>query len=199
MIEAVIFDIGNVLIRWAPDGFYDRVIGADRRRAFFDAVPIHDMNLRVDAGADIANETRALADAYPDWADEILMWHDRWLEMLPGAIDGSVDLLRALRRSGLPVYALSNFGKDTFTLAEQHFPFLEEFDGRFISGRMGVIKPDSAIYEAVEAGVDHAPDRLLFTDDSLPNIQAAAARGWQVHHFDGAEGLRQRLSDEGLI
>lgn len=199
MIEAVIFDIGNVLIRWAPEALYDRVIGADRRHAFFDAVPMHDMNLRVDAGADLNDEVRALADAHPDWAAEVLMWRDRWLEMLPSAIDGSVDALRALRRGGVPVYALSNFGKDTFTLAEQHFPFLEEFDSRFISGRLGVIKPDPAIYEAVEAAVDQAPERLLFADDSLANIQAAAARGWQVHHFGGAEGLRQRLSDEGLI
>ena len=45
-VEAVIFDIGNVLTRWQPEAFYDRVIGEERRRALFDAVDLPGMNLR---------------------------------------------------------------------------------------------------------------------------------------------------------
>jgi 2-haloacid dehalogenase len=48
--EAVIFDIGNVLIEWQPERYYDRVYGEDRRRALFDAVDLHWMNERVDRG-----------------------------------------------------------------------------------------------------------------------------------------------------
>ena len=33
--EAVIFDIGNVLIEWQPERFYDSEIGEERRRALF--------------------------------------------------------------------------------------------------------------------------------------------------------------------
>ena len=49
--EAVIFDIGNVLTRWQPEAFYDRVIGEEKRRALFAAVNLHHMNDLVDAGA----------------------------------------------------------------------------------------------------------------------------------------------------
>ena len=49
-IEAVVFDIGRVLIHWDPEGFYDRVIGQDRRRALFAEVDLERMNLRVDLG-----------------------------------------------------------------------------------------------------------------------------------------------------
>lgn len=198
-VRAVVFDIGNVLIKWAPERFFDRTCGEDRRAAFFDAVPILDMNERVDTGADFFDATAEMITLYPDWADEIAMWRDRWIEMASPAIDHSVRLLRSLRRAGHPVFALSNFGVQTFELAEREYPFLEEFDGRFISGDLGVIKPEPAIYERLEAGVDIAPDQLLFIDDRPENIQAAAARGWQTHLFEGPDGLAARLVAEGLL
>lgn len=198
-VEAVIYDIGNVLIEWQPERFYDRVVGEERRRALFDTVDLHQMNDRVDRGHTWRDEVEACAAAYPDFAEEIRLWHDRWLEMASPAIDRSVDLLRALRRASVPVFALSNFGIQPFDLAVQHYPFLEEFDRRYISGHMGVAKPDAEIYARVEESCGIAPDRLLFVDDRQDNIAAAAARGWQTHLFDGAEGWADRLVAEGLL
>jgi 2-haloacid dehalogenase len=119
--------------------------------------------------------------------------------MVSPAIDHSVRLLRALRHAGHPVFALSNFGMQTFEMARIEFPFLDEFDQRFISAHLGVNKPDAAIYQAVEAGCGIAPDALLFTDDLPTNIDAAAKRGWQTYLFDGSQGLADRLVSEGLL
>lgn len=198
-IEAVVFDFGNVLIRWDPDGFYDQVIGPDRRRKLFAEVPLLQMNERVDLGADMLTEVQALAAQYPDWGDEIRMWHDDWLRMASPTIDRSVQILRALRRRGVPVFALSNFGVATLRLAQAHYPFLEEFDQRFISGEMGVMKPDPQIYAQLEQATGVSPEGLLFTDDRPENIEAAAARGWQVHLFEGARGFAERVVTEGLL
>lgn len=198
-IQAVIWDIGNVLIEWQPERLYDRVIGEDRRRAFFDAIDLHGMNERVDLGetfADVIAQTRA---DNPDWADEIQMWQDRWLEMAAPAIDGSVRLLRALRRAGVPCFALSNFGIQTFEVAQREYPFLEEFDRRFISGHMGVIKPDPRIYEMVEEETGLSGGAFLFADDRKDNIAEAERRGWRGHLFDGPEGWGARLVAEGLL
>ena len=49
-IEAVVFDIGNVLIRWQPELYYDALIGEARRRQMFSEVDLHAMNERIDAG-----------------------------------------------------------------------------------------------------------------------------------------------------
>lgn len=198
-VEAVVFDIGNVLIRWDPEGFYDRKIGSDRRRQLFAEADLTGMNATIDLGADLRGAVRDLAAQHPDWADEIQMWHDNWLEMASPAIDPSVRLLRALRRKGVPVYALSNFGRETFRLAETNFPFLEEFDGRVLSGELGVAKPDPAIYAALEQMAGVTPDALLFTDDVAVNIAAAEARGWQVHLFDGPRDWAARLVRAGLL
>ena len=105
-VEAVIFDIGNVLIEWNPERFYDRAIGAERRRDFFAALDLHAMNDDVDRGAHFRDTVTAFAAANPDWHPEIMMWHDSWREMATPAIDHSVRLLRALRRQGVPVFAL---------------------------------------------------------------------------------------------
>ncbi len=198
-IKAVVFDIGNVLIEWNPERVYDRVIGEDRRKALFSEVDLHGMNDNVDRGATFVDEVKACADTYSDWREEIMMWHDRWLEMASPAIDHSVRLLRALRSAGVPVYALSNFGIQTFEMAEREYPFLEEFDRRYISGHMGVIKPDAEIYRLLEEDCGVAPSNLLFTDDRADNIAAAEARGWRTHLFTGPEGWAERLVSVGLL
>ncbi|MFQ1699407.1 HAD family hydrolase [Loktanella agnita] len=198
-VNAVIFDIGNVLIEWQPERFYDSVIGPERRKAMFATIDLHGINDVVDRGGNFRDTIHAAADANPDWRDEVLMWHDRWIDMAAPAIDHSVRLLRSLRGAGVPVFALTNFGIQTFDIAEPVYPFLGEFDRRYISGHMACIKPDAQIYEMVEQDCGLDPATLLFTDDRQDNITAAAARGWQTHLFTGPQGWADRLVADGLL
>lgn len=197
--EAVVFDIGNVLIEWNPEAHYDRRIGEARRRAMFAAVDLHGMNQRIDMGEPFRETIHAMADQHPEWRDEINDWHDSWIEMIQPVIEPSVRLMRQLRDKGVPVFALSNFGVDSYAFAKTRFDFLNEFDREFISGQMEVMKPDPRIYEAVERITGIAPTALLFTDDRADNIAAAAARGWQTHLFEGSAGWGARLAEEGLL
>jgi 2-haloacid dehalogenase len=198
-IGAVVFDIGNVLLRWDPEGFYDRVIGPERRARLFAEVDLAGMNARVDMGEGFEALVAETAGAHPGWATEIAMWRDRWIEMAAPDMPETVAVLRALKARGVPVFALSNFGVETFAVAEAHYRWLNAFDRRYISGHLGVMKPDPAIYRIVEADCGIAPEELLFTDDKVDNVRAAEARGWQGHLFDGAEGLAARLAAAGLI
>lgn len=197
--EAVVFDIGNVLIEWQPERFYDRVIGPERRRAMFGAVDLHGMNDQVDMGGHFTDTIYATADRYPEWRDEIRMWHDRWIELAEPEIPRSIRLLRALRSKAVPVFALTNFGIESFDHATTHYPFLQEFDRHYISGHLKVIKPDPRIYEIVETDSGVAPQALLFTDDRADNIDMASSRGWQTHLFQGAGGWAERLVASGLL
>ncbi|MEY4696298.1 MAG: hypothetical protein RIT14_726 [Pseudomonadota bacterium] len=197
--EAVIFDIGNVLIEWNPERYYDRRIGAARRRAMFAAVDLHAMNDRIDAGGLFRETIYDTAAAHPDWAEEIRWWYDHWIEMASPRIEHSITLLRRLRAKGVPVFALTNFGIHSFEFALTQYDFLSEFDRAFVSGHMGVIKPDPRIYAMVERECGIAPERLIFTDDRADNIAAAAARGWKTHLFTGPAGWAARLVDEGIL
>lgn len=198
-IQAVVFDIGNVLIEWHPEAFYDQQIGADRRRALFDAVDLDGMNRDVDMGQDFTARIQAEAQAHPDWQDEIMLWHDRWIDMASPEIPQSGRLLRALRARGVPVFSLSNFGVGTFEIAQRHYPVLAEFDRQFISGHLEMMKPDACFYERLEAETGLSGAALLFTDDRPENIDAAAARGWHTHLFEHPQGWADRLMAEGLL
>ena len=197
--DAVVYDIGNVLIRWDPEGFYDRIMPSDARARMFAEARLHEMNDRVDQGAPFRDTIYAHAAAHPEWADLIRMWHDRWIELASPVIGHSLALLRALRAKGVPVHALSNFGVGSFAYAQTRYPFLMEFDRYFISGHLGVIKPSPVIYAVVETATGLWGDRLLFVDDRRDNIDAAAARGWRTHQFSAPEDWAGRLVAEGLL
>lgn len=198
-IQAVIFDIGNVLIEWQPERYYDAKIGSARRRAMFEAVDLHGMNELVDLGHNFRETIYGVADKTPEWRDEIRLWHDEWIQLATPVIDHSVRLLRALRTQGVPVFALTNFGVESFDYAETQYAFLGEFDRRYISGHMKVTKPAPRIYEMVEEDCGLSGAQLLFADDRPDNIAAAQARGWQGHLFDGPRGWADRLVSEGLL
>ena len=198
MIQAVVFDIGNVLIEWQPERYFDSIVGEGRRRALFAEVDIHAMMDRIDAGAGFAEEVVRTSRMHPGFAAEILHFRDHWTDMAQPEIPHSVRLLNALKTARVPVFALSNFGANNFPLSVAQFPFLSLFDRSYISGAMGMKKPDAAIYAAVEADCALPPEALLFTDDRAENI-AAAARGWATHLFETPEGFAQTLVARGLL
>ncbi len=198
-IEAVIFDVGNVLIEWQPERAYDRLIGEEKRKEMFAELDLHDMNNDIDKGSPFKETIYAFAEAHPKWRDEIRMWHDNWFDMAAPAIDHSWRLLRALRAKGIPVFALSNFGVENWPPAVEVYPILGEFDREYISGRMQHVKPFNRIYEMVEEDSGIEPDRLIFADDREDNIATARARGWKTHLFTGPQGWADRLVAEGLL
>ena len=126
--EAVVFDIGNVLIEWQPERFYDAQIGPERRAEMFGAVDLHAMNDRVDIGNPFRETIYETAAAHPEWRPEIEMWHDRWIEMATPVISHSLRLMEALQAKGIPVFSLTNFGIQSYDLAARHYPFLRRFD-----------------------------------------------------------------------
>lgn len=198
-VKAVVFDIGNVLIEWQPERFYDAAIGQDRRRAMFAAVDLHGMNELVDLGHNFKDTIYATADRYPDWKAEIILWHDQWIQMATPVIDHSVRLMKALQAKGIPVFSLTNFGVESYAYAATHYDFLNDFDRDFISGHMKVTKPSAQIYEMLEETSGLSGDALIFADDRDDNIVAAKARGWKTHLFEGPKGWADRLVAEGLL
>lgn len=198
-IEAVVLDIGNVLIEWAPERLYDRLFGKDRRQELFASVDLKGMNDGIDEGDPLREAVYALADKNPLFRDEIRLWHDRWLDMASPAIPHSVYLLRSLRAKGVPVFALSNFGNETFEIACREYDFLSEFDRAYISAHHRVAKPDPAFYAVLETESGLSGASLLFTDDRADNIEVARARGWHTHLFEGPQGWAQTLVAHDLL
>ncbi|MEO0911836.1 MAG: HAD-IA family hydrolase [Pseudomonadota bacterium] len=187
--KALVLDIGNVLMRWDPDQLYGKLLDEEERAKLMAEVDLHGMNEAVDRGAPFKETVYALAEQHPEYGDLIRMWHDRWIEMARPLIPGSWAVLRHFRKMGVPVMALSNFGVETFAYAEGVYPELKEFDRRFISGHMRVIKPEAEIYARLEAETGLSGSEIFFADDRADNIAAAEARGWVGHVFATPERL----------
>ncbi|CAN0602887.1 unnamed protein product, partial [Ectocarpus sp. 12 AP-2014] len=150
-------------------------------------------------GADGHTLTRAHGAKHPAWAAEIHLWIDAWPEMFSRVVPGSAEIVDELAAKGIRQLALSNFGAETLEIAKVMHPALQKFDEEYVSAHLNVAKPDAGIYEALEAGSGFSGDALIFTDDKVENCEAAAARGWKTHLFEGAEGWRKRLEAEGLL
>jgi HAD superfamily hydrolase (TIGR01509 family) len=205
LVRHVIFDLGNVVVRWNPRNLYrklfpDTVEGrSDMERFLATVVPLDAFNRRVDLGEDLTALCEETILAHPEFDPELIRaYENRHEEMWDGTIDDTVALLRQLRSQGVPCYALSNWGRN-FALAEQVYPVLTEFDGRVISHEVGVIKPDHSIFQIVLDRFNLRADECLFIDDSAQNIIAAQEVGFQTHRFTDPIRLRAHLDELGLI
>lgn len=198
-IRHIVFDIGKVLIHYDPNLPFQRIIpDAERRRWFFETVCTNDWNIEQDRGRSWADAEALLIARFPDEADNIRAFRKSWHEMVPHAYEDSVAIMTGLIDAGHDVTMLTNFAADTFREARERFDFLNRPRGVTVSGEIGLIKPDVAIYErhARDFGLD--PAASVFIDDSIKNVEGARAAGWQGIHFTGAERLRQDLEAVGV-
>ncbi len=198
-INHIVFDIGKVLIHYDPNIPYSRIIPDEKERQhFFENVCTHEWNLEQDRGRTWDEAETLLLETHPDREEHIRAFRLHWHEMVPHAYDDSVAILKDLIASGHDVTMLTNFASDTFRQAQKMYPFLTLSRGVTVSGDVGLIKPDVAIYElhARTFGLD--PATSIFIDDSLPNVEGAKAAGWQAVHFTGAEKLKADLATYGI-
>ncbi len=196
----IVFDLGMVLIEWDPRHLYRKVFADEAKMEWFLAEVCNGpWNLEQDRGRPW-NEAIAEATArHPDQAREIALFRERWMEMVPGAIEGSVQLLEDLHRKGAALYAITNWNGDTFRETRARFGFLNLFRDIIVSGDEKIIKPDPAIFALLCTRNGLNPSECLFIDDSLKNVKGAEACSWRGHHFTSPEGLRQALDQLSLL
>jgi len=199
--RVVVFDLGGVLLQWNPRHLYRKLFAGDEAamESFLATVCTVEWNERQDAGRSFADAVADLVPRHPDKVELIEAFGRRFDEMIPGAIDGTVEIVAELKRSGVPRYALTNFSAETFPSQRQRFPFLSWFDGIVVSGDEGVIKPDPRIYRILLDRYRIAPDEAVFIDDNPGNAAAATALGIHGIHFRSPEQLRRELEALGLL
>jgi HAD superfamily hydrolase (TIGR01509 family) len=196
----VVFDIGNVLVRWNPRNLFRKTMNDEARmERFLSTALAMDFVSLTDIVADFSKAVAERARVFPEFARELHLFDERWVETLGAPIEENVALMRRLKREGSPVYALSNFATVKFAIARQMFDFLNEFDAAVISGHVGAAKPDPRIYEILFAQVRRPPQELLFVDDSLRNVEAARAAGMAAIHFRPGVDLESELEAHGAL
>lgn len=196
----VVFDIGNVLVRWNPRNLFRKTMKDEARmERFLSAALSMDFVSLTDIAADFSKAVKERAKAFPEFAHELHLFDERWVETIGGPIEENVALMRRLKAAGRPVYALSNFATVKFAIARQMYAFLNEFDDAVISGHVGVVKPDPRIFEILFDRVGKRPEELVFIDDSPKNIEAARALGMPAIHYRPGVDLESELAAHNAL
>lgn len=199
-VEAVVFDVGRVLVEWDMRLLFRKFITDEAELDWFAAnVITPEWHFQHDAGRPAAEMVAERSAEFPQYAPVIQAWAERFNETIPGPVPGSSELVEALHERGVPLYAITNFGADTWAGFRPTFPLLDRFRDIVVSGVERLAKPDPAIFELAARRFGHTPRAMLFIDDSEPNVLAARACGWQVHHFHDAATLANELGTRGLI
>lgn len=201
-INTIIFDLGGVLIDWNPEYVYLDVFNGDREKMewFFENVCTHDWNENQDAGYPLKQATEDRIAMFPEHEELIRMFYGRWEDMLGGAIEGTVSILKKLiDNPNYKVVALTNWSAETFPIALERFEFLHWFEGILVSGAENTRKPFPEIYELTLDRFNITAENALFIDDNLRNIKAAEALGISGIHFESPKQLETELLKNDVI
>ncbi len=200
-VTAVVFDVGKVLVEWAPHYLYDKLIpDANARGTFLRDVVTPDWHFQHDAGRPFAETSAELIARFPQHRALIEVWGPRFNETIPHLIPGMADLVAALAARDVPLFGITNFSGEFWApFSAREAALFGPFRDIIVSGDEKLVKPDPAIYQLALYRFGLAAGEGLFVDDRLENVQAAEANGFAGHHFIDAATLRADLTDRGLL
>ncbi len=192
----VVFDLGNVLIRWQPHLAFDFASEAEwqdwARRAGF-----AEWNLEQDRGRSFAEGLTALPT---DLAAPLRDYPARFGDTIRDPVPGTWELLERLLAGGHATYAITNWGRETWPAALALHPRLgASFRDIVVSGIEQIIKPDPAIYRLLLERNGLSAGECLFIDDSPRNVAGAHAVGMDAVLFTDAQTLARDLSARDLL
>lgn len=197
-IDAVVFDLGNVLVRWDP---YLPYLGRMDRGAvdtFFAEIDFPRFNQQQDAGRSWAHARLEIGERFPQHLAAFDLYLDNFADSLPGPVPGSAEIVRELATRGVRVFGLTNWSAETYRHAAPAAPAIGLLEDVVVSGQEGLAKPDPRIFALVSERFGVRPACTVFTDDSPANVSAAQAAGYRGVLFTDAEGLRRDLAALGL-
>ena len=200
MIKNIIFDLGNVLLKFKPEEFLLRFT-SDKEyiKQFVPKITRSKLWLDLDRGYEsLENAEFIFLSKYPEEKELISLFFNHWMEMLT-PIEENIRILVDLSESGYNTYILSNYIKEAFKFVKEKFDFFTLFDGQIISGEEKVIKPEKAIYKSLLRRYQLIPKESLFIDDVLFFLKPAKKLGistiWNRPHTD----LRKELKKFNVV
>lgn len=198
-MTAIVFDIGNVLVRWdAHAAFVDCLGSRAAVDDFFARIDFPALNLRGDAGETFADLAAEIAD--PEDRALFASYLGRYELTIAEAIEGSWDIVARLAAEGREIHAITNWSAETWPIGLSTHPRLASaFGVTVVSGQERVLKPSPEIFAILCDRAGRAPAECLFIDDSARNVAGARAFGMDAVQFTTPAALETALVQRGLL
>ena len=200
-LPAFVFDFGGVLIDWDPRYLYRKLFNGDGDgiEEFFARVGFFEWNINQDRGYPFSEAVADLSSLHPEDEHLIRAYHLRYEESIQGPIGPTVSILRSLKQSGYPLYALSNWSAEKFALVRPRYEFFDWFDDILISGEVKLAKPDPRIFSLLLDKIGRAASECIYIDDSFENVEVSKQMGFRPIHFKSAVQLERDLAKMGIV
>jgi len=200
--KSVIFDFGNVLIKWEPHvALADVLPDPDPEQAHEHLAEIgfFAWNLEQDRGRSMAEGLAVAAKDHPDdyaifatYVEKIALAHQT-------PIYGTCEIIRELHVAGVPLFGLSNASLEAIEAVRGCIPEIGLMKDVLISAAEKLLKPDAEIYTRLMGRNGLSPENCIFIDDSAANVAGAKAVGIDAILFEDAAGLAGQLQQRGLL
>jgi FMN phosphatase YigB (HAD superfamily) len=199
MVQAVVFDLGKVLLD------FDYAIAA-RKIAARGKIPANDLTrfinhnplvVRYETGLVSSEQFYREICALTGFRGDITEFGDLFSSIF-APIEPMIQLHAALHQRGMPTYIFSNTNEMVVQYIRRAFPFFANFDGYILSYEHHVMKPDARLYEVIERQSGRRDAEILYLDDRPENIAAGAARGWQTILHESPQNSIAAIEKLGL-
>lgn len=197
-IDTLLFDLGNVLIPWDHTELVNSLLLLAHAE---DRPQVKDLLKDLNDEYDLCRLDQCVAKKvaeFPQYKTIFEGYQSRWMDALGWPIEGTIEIIQQLKKTGCKIYAASNWARDTFESARPRMAFLELFDGIQISGDIGIRKPDHAFFQKMMETFHFSREQALFIDDKKANTEAAQQFGIKSVLFTDSEGLKLELVKLGF-
>lgn len=198
-MKTVVFDLGQVVIKWDPYLPLEGYLTRQEWDAFTLRTGFWAANHALDGGARIAEIRRWYRRHHPADVEIFSRYVQNFRKSLTGPVPGVREIIADLHARNVETAVLSNWSAETFQYALESMPIIECLGPRIVSGVVGVAKPDPLIFQLLLEKLGAKPGDLIFIDDAVANCSAASQLGIDAIRFENAAQLRTELALRRLI
>ncbi|HEV2524194.1 MAG TPA: HAD family phosphatase [Gammaproteobacteria bacterium] len=190
-IKNVIFDIGNVLVRWAPHEVIASVFPQFNPSDFYHRMyPIW-----IDLNLGKLSEEEAIIHYQNLFSlpgkDFIKLMHEFKIHQIP--LPGSIALLDKLKTLNINLFSITDNVKEIMEYHKINSDFPQYFKDIIVSAEIGVLKPNAKIYKHLLTKHALNPAESIFIDDLLTNVEGAIKVGMQAFQFTDHDSCGKKL------
>ncbi|MFR8991779.1 MAG: HAD family hydrolase [Fusobacterium sp.] len=199
MIKNIIFDLGNVLVKYSPENFLNKYVKKENQEDFIINIFKSKDWLELDRGTlSYEDAIEVFTKRVPEEKESIEKLFRENISSCISPIEENVEIMRKLKNNGYNVYILSNFHQPAFEYIRESWDFIREFNGDVVSCYYHYIKPERNIYETLLNKYNLTPSETIFIDDVDTNINGAKELGIGGIHLPDYKILSELLKKNGI-